>query len=358
MPLDLVIVGVGMTTAVGLNRLQTASSVRAGIARLRELPLRNRVKEPFVVGCLPDDALPELKPEVADKPGLTTREARLLRLAQPALLEALAALPGKTGPLPLLLGLSELDTGLPLQMDRLLDCLPVQSGAPIDPARSKVIRKGRAAGLFALQEAATLLQAGTVPVVVAGAVDSFKDLYLLGTLDLDGRINSSETLDGFIPGEGAAFLVVTTAATAQKQQLPALAIVRGLKTGFEEGHLGSKEPYKGEGLARVFQELFADVGSTPPVRDVYSSMNGESHWGKEWGVGYLRSASQFDGKLRLTHPADCYGDPGAAAGTLLTGLATVNLQKGLARPPVLVYSSSDLGDRAALLLDQATSGRK
>ena len=40
-------------------------------------------------------------------------------------------------------------------------------------------------------------------MMIVGGVDSYLDLYVLGTLDLDKRIKSSTHLDGLIPGEGA-----------------------------------------------------------------------------------------------------------------------------------------------------------
>jgi 3-oxoacyl-[acyl-carrier-protein] synthase-1 len=81
-------------------------------------------------------------------------------------------------------------------------------------------------------------------------------------------------------------------------------------------------------------------------------MNGESHWAKEWGVGFLRSRASFDESHSMKHPADCFGDTGAAAGALLAGLAALDASSG----PALVYASSDLGPRASISIFPAAGG--
>jgi 3-oxoacyl-[acyl-carrier-protein] synthase-1 len=82
-------------------------------------------------------------------------------------------------------------------------------------------------------------------------------------------------------------------------------------------------------------------------------MNGESHWAKEWGVGFIRNRAAFHPDHGMHHPADCVGDTGAACGPLMTGLAALGLRDGYRRGPCLVYCSSDDGPRAALAVGAA-----
>jgi 3-oxoacyl-[acyl-carrier-protein] synthase-1 len=79
-------------------------------------------------------------------------------------------------------------------------------------------------------------------------------------------------------------------------------------------------------------------------------MNGENHWAKEWGVGFIRSSSAFADGHGMHHPADCYGDTGAAAGPLMAALAALAIAGRAHGSPVLVYGSSDRGERAALMM--------
>lgn len=352
MPSEIVIVGIGMATAVGLGRSQTASSVRASIARLEESALMsraNKVMEPFVLGCLPADALPQLAPELLVSGDLRPREARLARLGQAALVEALETYK-ESAPLRLLLGLSELESRLPLRADRVIDLLSVASGNRIDPSASRGFTKGRAAGLLAMKEGVDLLQAGSVRHVMVGGVDTHRDLYILGTLDMAGRVKSSLNLDAFIPGEGACFLLLTTMDVAKSSGATVLGVVIEVLGGKEPGHLGTDVPYKGEGLAALIQELIGQVGEIAPIADVYSSMNGEHYWAREWGVSYIRNKGAFDAEFRFHHPADCFGDVGAASGPLLVGLAAMDFGRERSAATSLVYSSSDFGDRAAMLM--------
>ena len=84
------VLDVGMVTSVGLRAATTAAAVRAGIDRFRESAIRDRRLQPIVMGHLPVADLPPLAPGLADAPRLTTRRARMLRLAGAALVEVLA----------------------------------------------------------------------------------------------------------------------------------------------------------------------------------------------------------------------------------------------------------------------------
>jgi len=202
----------------------------------------------------------------------------------------------------------------------------------------------------ALGQAVLTIQRGVADLVIAGGVDSYRDLYVLAKLDQERRVKSSGNLDGFIPGEGAAFLLLASARAAANQQLPVLGRVSPMANGFESGHLYSQEPYRGDGLAATFRQLVAQGVVDAPIREVYSSMTGESHWAKEWGVAYLRSKAAFQDDVRVHHPADCFGETGAASGPLLVGLAALGMKGGYRRSPTLAYGSSDRGPRAAVIV--------
>jgi 3-oxoacyl-[acyl-carrier-protein] synthase-1 len=91
--------------------------------------------------------------------------------------------------------------------------------------------------------------------------------------------------------------------------------------------------------------------SMEKIRTIYSGMNGESHWVKEWGVSQIRFAEKFEKGFRFEHPADCYGDIGAASGPVMIGLGLTGIRKKYISGPVLVYTSSDRGDRAAAIFE-------
>lgn len=350
---DIVIASAGLITPVGLSLRETAASARARVARLREIDWRDRRFEPFIVGTVPDDGLPDLAAPLAALP-VPTREARMLRLAHAALEEALApiadAVATRKQRLPLLLGLPEHHTTQPLDPKRFLARLNQQVPDVLDLAASVAAPRGRAAGLMALRQAQRWLTEGTHRRVLVGGVDSLVDLYVLGTLDMEQRVRGETVSDGFTPSEGAAFLLLTTSEEARAERLPTLAQVLGTATGQEMGHLYAEEPYRGEGLAGAFAQLFEQAPPPRPVATVYSSFNGERYWAREFGVARIRQSAAFEPEAVMEHPAEVFGDLGAAHGPTLLALAAHAVREGYRRAPCLVYASSDHADRAATLL--------
>ena len=346
---DAAILGVGMMTAVGIGAKQTAASVRAGITRFSETAIHDKRFEPFVMSILPDEVLPPLEPEVDKIIGITARQSRMLRLAAPAIQEALENVPDIEN-IPLYLGVPEPLPGRPKPVDDLfLEHLSAQSGVHFNVAESKLFPQGRSAGLFAIENAMQRLASGTSQFVIVGGVDTYVDLYLLGTLDMEGRILGLGTMDGFVPGEGAAFLLLGSPDKSSILSNEPLARIQAVGTGYEEGHRYSEEVYRGDGLAEVFQATFSsDNGSIGKVRTVYAGLNGENFGAKEWGVAYMRNKDYFDDDFRLEHPVDCFGDPGATLGPLMTGLSAIGLTNKAIDAPCLVWCSSDYGTRAAL----------
>ena len=348
-----VIASAGLVCPVGLSLAEAAAATRARVARLREIDWRDSRYEPFIAGTVPDAGLPPLADSLNALP-VQAREARLLRLAHAALEDALAPLQGKAGAVPLLLGLPEQHTAQPLEPRTFLDRLDQQAPKMLDLKHSAAAARGRAAGLMALREATSRLTRGDCLWVLVGGVDSLVDPHVLGTLDLQGRIRNAINSDGFSPSEGAAFLLLALATTAQQQGLKPLARLLGSAQGHEPGHLYSEEKYLGEGLAATVAALLVEAPPPQPIGSVYCSFNGERYWAREFGVARLRHAAHFDSEHQLEHPAECFGDLGSAHGPALAALAAHGLQRQYRREPCLVYASSDHGDRAATLLARST----
>jgi 3-oxoacyl-[acyl-carrier-protein] synthase-1 len=348
MALAMDILAAGCINPLGLGLGEIAAAARARVARMREIAILDHRLEPFIAASVPDEGLPPLTNALADKPP-PAREARMLRLAHAALAEVLAPLPPDTAPIPLLLGLPEQASAQPLDPALFLHRLALQSGAPLDLARSIAVARGRAAGLMALHQAATRLAAGETDYILLGGVDSLLDPYVLNKLDLDHRIRNADNNDAFTPGEGAAFLLLGD--PARRGSKHPLATVLAAATGFEPGHLYADDvPYLGEGLAASVSTLFAETPPRPPVACTYASFNGERYWAREFAVTRLRNVAHFTDNMQMEHPAECCGDLGAAHGPFLAALAAHALAGGYRPGPCLVYASSDYGDRAAALL--------
>ena len=347
---DPVIVAVGMVTAVGLSAPETAAAVRAGVARFTATPIHDQRSEPFTLAVVPDEGLPPLVDSLQQMAGLSSREIRLLRLAAGPIAECLAALPKSAGKPGVLLALPETQTARPLDAAAFSNHLWAQCGGEFDAQRSAAPDVGRAGGLIAIARAAEAIRSGQASFMIAGGVDSYRDLHVLGTLDLQKRVKSTVHLDGFIPGEGAAFVLLANREAAAAANLKPLATVSPVAYSMETGHLYSEQPYRGDGLAGTVTQLVSAGVMSAPIAEVWSSMNGENHWAKEWGVAFLRNRSAFLDGHRIHHPADCFGDAGAACGPAMVALQALGMRGSYRLAPALVYCSSDAGPRAAVAL--------
>jgi 3-oxoacyl-[acyl-carrier-protein] synthase-1 len=357
------ILGIGMVTPVGLSARQTAASVRTGIGRLGESYVTDRYGEMLVMGLVDAGELPALCEELDDPDDpdqeLSPRHDRLARLAGPALLEAL----GDHAPasLPLLLALPEAHPETRHAVGaEMIGVLATQTGRRFDPELSRTYALGRAGGFAALDDALDLLAAGdgardrrgAASLVLVGAADSYLDLGLLYALDAEGRLKTGEIADGFVPGEGAAFLLLGPAGAAARSGRQPIARIAGVGRAHEAGHLYSAEPYRGDGLASALGVLFERTGSTASreIACVYAGLNGESFWAKEWAVAQIRCAGHLRERLRTKHPADCFGDAGAALGLIMVGLGALELSRERIDGNCLVWGGADRGERGAALL--------
>lgn len=339
------ILAVGMATSAGLDAESTAAAVRARLNRFRQSAILDARLHPLVLAAVPLDEIPELAPSLATE-GFTTRRERVVALAALALGEVLRDVPAVER-IPVLLGLPDAHPGFDRPFDEeLLEQLSAQSEIAFARRASRVFPSGRASGLLALDEA---LSRSAAEYIVVGGADSPFDLRLLAELDHERRLRAPGAFDGFIPGEGAAFLLLGKPGSGAKIDRPPLARIAGVAVGEEPGHRYSQVPYRGDGLASVLSALFAAVPGEQ-VQTVYAGFNGEVFNAKEWAVGHIRNHDRFAKKLAMHHPADCLGDLGAALAPAMIGLAAIGLRDGYRRGPCLVWGSSDLAPRGAALI--------
>jgi 3-oxoacyl-[acyl-carrier-protein] synthase-1 len=187
--------------------------------------------------------------------------------------------------------------------------------------------------------------------VIFGGVDTHLDLNLLSSLDAEHRLLVPGSMDGFIPGEGAAFCMLSAAdPTATGILVNAAASIS------DPGHRYGTEPARGEGLSNAIEQLRGQLEHpVPPVGVTFAGFNGESFDAKLWGVARLRHNDFFAPTMPIEHPADKYGDAGAATGAILTALAATALADGSRAGPALVWAASDRERRACALLSVAAN---
>lgn len=336
------IIAIGMITPIGANAMMTSASVRSDVSAYQESKVLNKNYKPMTMALVPEDALAELDEELKDQ-GLTSRQQRLLCLATPAIQQLEEKIKSAV---PLMFcGPEKLPGRRSVVSDKFLKQFVIQSKSKIDLEHSYVFAQGRSSGLYALEAAMQLLESGRHNQVLIGGVDSYFDLSLLTTLDAEDRVLAEGVMDGFAPGEGAAFLLLKLADAASKVKIfpPGLAD--------EPGHRYSTEPYKGEGLAKAVTDAFSHSSSNS-VETVFASFNGEHFNAKEWGVASIRNQQNISSDFDIVHPADCYGDIGAATGPVLMALAAIGLVNNYYKAPALVWTSSEIQQRGAVYISK------
>lgn len=325
----------GVVCPIGIGAAQASASFRAGLSAFAESSVYDSRFEPVRMALLPEDSLPPLADLLAER-ALVARTRRMLRLLAPALTAARSGL-DPSEPLPLFLGSAEPNSALARQnAAELVTLVSTQAEVVCDEAQSAVFAEGRAAGLLALEAGCAALARGVPRVLVAG-VDTFLDLRLLAELDREGRVLGSRVMDGFVPGEGAACLLLSRSPREKRAAL----CVRAVASVRDPGHRTGTAPALGEGLSRAVEALRSQDPALAPVATCFAGLNGESFGAKEWGVARIRHQDVLGPDVVVEHPADCFGDVGAAMGPLLLALADETLRSGDRAGPALVWASSD-----------------
>jgi 3-oxoacyl-[acyl-carrier-protein] synthase I len=341
--------------AIGSGTDQVWASARAGIARISASDVMDRYLDPIQMGLVPDDALASLHPEIDALP-LPARARRILGLAAPAF-QAVAQ--DLSPPVRVFIGLPELKprdapwlVHVPAYLAKLTDIAIDRQGGAIVP-------HGRAAGILALELALHALQRDPAATVIVGAVDTYLDPPLLETLAREERILGPRVMDGFIPGEGAAFYVLSGTGAAQVGPLGhrgPRVIVHAAASAMDAGHRYGSEPAKGEGLTAALLAVRQRAGPLPtPIATTFAGFNGENFDAKMWGVARLRHNDFFSPRMVIEHPADKYGDAGAATGAILVTLAAKSLASGTRQGPALVWAASDREPLACAVLSVAVN---
>lgn len=357
------IIASGLVTALGIGVGQNAAHVRAGISAFAESDFVDTRFKRIVAAVLPAaDLAPSAPSAGSDPAGVSARTSELIRLAGMAADEALQGSIAITAaaPVPTWCAWPEYETQVPLDLARLARAVQTQTGGRIavqvhapendSPEKSGASQRGRAGGLAALAAARASIAAGA-PLALVIAADSLLQQYVLGTLLMQQRIKTERLSDGLIPGMGAAALLLASPAAATRLGLTPLARIAGVGCATEAGHFANEGDWQGDALATAAHTALAD--DAVPVAGLWSTMTGERCWAGEFGVTQVRCRARVPPTAVVHHPADAWGDLGAASGVALIALAIAAHHRGWAQLPALVLASSDFGGRGAALVVSA-----
>jgi 3-oxoacyl-[acyl-carrier-protein] synthase-1 len=351
------IADIGMITSIGADAPCTAAAVNAEISGYQLSSFFNKQGTPMTLATVPTDVFSSVEIETDTGAYYSAQYDHIIKMAVVALSDALRTATEKQfikHPVPLILALpEEREQKNYIPIDLLTHNLLNQEYLPLKQEWVRCLATGRAAGIQGLELALnTLYQQGHDYVLIGGS-DSYWDGARLHALDKDERVLASNRIDGFAPGEGAAFLLLTRHPEQALSHNNAIIALSPPGISEEPGHIYASPDkiYRGDGLDQAFKGALKDHSSAD-IQRTYSSMNGEHYWAKEFGVALLRNQSHFKDPTTIVHPADCYGDLGAAAGPALIGLAAIHLLKQPGIASHLVYSASDGPFRAAVRVEK------
>ncbi|ABC32360.1 3-oxoacyl-(acyl-carrier-protein) synthase [Hahella chejuensis KCTC 2396] len=329
----------GVVSSLALDVPVMSTAVQAGISTLKTYDYIASTGEPYRMSILPDECLPELQDGVTNQ--TSYRYRRMLQLLAVAL-EQLKISEKVTSPTPCFINLPEKLSLRKTVAPQTLQEINRLTGLSIDWLHSRVYHQGRAGGYSALADAYRLVSEGVVKTALVAGVDSCRCLKTLGTWESEGRLLLSHVGDGFLPGEGAGCLLLSAADENSKVILDPPGVSQ------EEAHYYSDQVCRGDGLTAAMLAACDQLNS--PVQQIICGLNGEHSPTKEWGVAVSRLGDKLDNNASIMHPADCYGDIGAATAPVLVALSAYMLEQGDVEGPVLTWSASDYETRGAAAL--------
>ena len=334
------IIATGMVSPVGFFGQASCAALRAGISAFRELPYWDCEHFP-VVG--------------AQVPGLDGVHfgPRMVKLLSRAIRECIARAPLSAWQgVPLLISLPE--PNRPGSGDLRFDF--VQSvvgdlGVEFHPYLSQTIKAGNAGGFEGIRIGREMLQDSAIPGVIVSGVDSFICGSTIFWLDQNYRLKRPNHMDGVVPGEGAAAVLL------HRSESPSSAVAQITGLGFcrETATLLSGEALLGHGLANAAKAALNEAGwKFHEVDFRVSDVTGETYGFQEHTLAEARLVTAVRIEPQpIWHAADCIGETGAAAGLIQLAWVSDAFQRGYAPGPrALCFTSSLPGERAVAAVYQ------
>ncbi len=276
---------------------------------------------------------------------------KLARMAAMSIEECLAGVPDEQhANLPLLLCVAERERPGRLEglEDQLFDTIERLLGRRFS-THSSVVPHGRVSIPMAMASAARLLAEGACDRVLLVGVDSLMNWPTLAAYEKADRLLTEQNSNGFMPGEGAAALLVS-----EDKRAPGLRCT-GIGFSEEPAHIESGNPLRCVGLTEAVRQALSASGCQLHEMDLrIADLSGEQYYLKEAALLLSRAMRQLKESFDIWHPAECTGETGAASGAIMLALIEAACRKGYA-PGVrtLAHFSADAGGRAALTLEYA-----
>ncbi len=337
------VIAIGARTPVGLNAETSTAAVRAGISNHDEFAFISATGEPLIVAA---DSQLESAMEGRD------RIVTLVNSVVEEVMQKYAQIANYSGKYHILLALPEERPGFSEQdAQRVVDATRFGLETKGVKVQVDIARRGHAGSIQAVEQAVQqCLQHADELFLVIGA-DSYIHTETFIWLERNLQFAQPGVRSGFIPGEAAGCLVIASSKLRTTLGLPTLAIVGGIGVAQETLLRNSETGSFGVGMSEAV--IAATRGLQLPrdaVDTLYIDINGERYRSEEWGFVAMRTPLLWK-SLDYQAPSDCWGDVGAAFGTLAGVLAVQSYLGDYAEGQrAIVMAGSPSGLRGAMLL--------
>jgi 3-oxoacyl-[acyl-carrier-protein] synthase II len=208
------------------------------------------------------------------------------------------------------------------------------------------------AGITAIGRAYRAIRGGEATVAVAGGFDDATSWWSMTKFDALGVMSASNDLgetacrpydrdrDGFVPGEGAAFVVLEDDATARERGATVYAEVAGLGAGFDVDGLVTPSP-DGKALAWAIEGALGEAGLSPGAVDYVAADGCATPLGDASEAAALRSAfGAAASRIAASSVKAATGNLVAGSGALSVAVAALAIRQHTI-PPTLNLTNVD-----------------
>lgn len=332
----LAILRTGLVTSVGLSAPTSCAAIRAKISNPRETRFMDASGEWIMGHTVPLD-----QPWRGD--------TRLAKMAALVIEECLEDIPrGNWAEIPLLLCVAERER--PGRLPGLEDALLAEIQRDLGTTFAKppiVIPQGRVGVATALTHAKDLCLGGTTSKALIVSTDTLLTWTTLSAYERESRLLRAGNSNGFMPGEGAAGLLVGNRLDAQNSLW-----LCGLGTAIETSTINSDEPLRALGLTAAITQSLDEAGYRLHELDFrITDLSGEQYYFREAALAVSRLMRVRREEFDIWHPAECIGETGAVAGVAALVVAEAACRKAYAPGPrILCHAANDTGERMAAVL--------
>lgn len=336
----------GMVCGVGLNALTACAAIRAGINNFQETRFMDNGGE-WIMGC----AAPLEKNRCG--------RSKLVEMAVMAIRECLAhpesQLAAEETPLLVCVAEAERPGRLSGLDDELLQEIQTNLGMRFH-GHSAVIAQGRVGGAVALYQARKLLHEYACKRVLIVGVDSLLVGSSLSVYQQRDRLLTSKNSNGFLPGEAAASLLVGAPVAEEWPRLHCI----GMGFAIEKATVDSELPLRADALTAAIKAAEADAGRSIGTTDFrITDLSGEQYYFKEAALALSRTLRDRKEFYDIWHPADCFGEVGAAIGpAILVILQNALIKNWAPGSRILCHVAGDNGKRAAQMFTYQSVARR